>query len=88
MLILSRRAGESVTIGNDIKVKVVSVSGNQVRLGIEAPREVRVLREEILLAIEEENRAAANAAGAASSTWRVEDVAKQLRKKGDDDAGS
>jgi carbon storage regulator len=85
MLILSRRAGESVTIGNDIKVKVVSVSGNQVRLGIEAPREVRVLREEILLAIEEENRAAANAA---SSTGRIEDVAKQLRRKGDDDAGS
>jgi len=85
MLILSRRAGESVTIGNDIKVKVVSVSGNQVRLGIEAPREVRVLREEILLAIEEENRAAANAA---SSTGRIEDVAKQLRRKGDDDAGN
>ena len=85
MLILSRRAGESVTIGNDIKVKVVSVSGNQVRLGIEAPREVRVLREEILLAIEEENRAAANAAG---STERIEDVAKQLRRKGDDDAGN
>ena len=85
MLILSRRAGESVTIGNDIKVRVVSVSGNQVRLGIEAPREVRVLREEILLAIEEENRAAANAAG---STGRIENVAKQLRRKGDDDAGS
>ena len=85
MLILSRRAGESVTIGNDIKVKVVSVSGNQVRLGIEAPREVRVLREEIILAIEAENRAAANAA---DSTRRIEDVAKQLRRKGDDDAGS
>ena len=84
MLILSRRAGESVTIGNDIKVKVVSVSGNQVRLGIEAPREVRVLREEIILAIEAENRAAANAA---DSTRRIEDVAKQLRRKGDDDAG-
>ena len=85
MLILSRRAGESVTIGNDIKVRVVSVSGNQVRLGIEAPREIRVLREEILRAIEDENRAAANAA---SSTGRIENVAKQLRRKGDDDAGS
>ena len=84
MLILSRRAGESVTIGNEIKVRVVSVSGNQVRLGIEAPREIRVLREEILRAIEDENRAAANAA---SSTGRIENVAKQLRRKGDDDAG-
>lgn len=84
MLILSRRAGESITIGNDIKVKVVSVGSNQVRLGIEAPREVRVLREEICLAIEEENRAAAKAAG---STRRIEDVAKRLRRKSDDDAG-
>jgi carbon storage regulator len=84
MLILSRRAGESVTIGNNIKVRVVSVSGNQVRLGIEAPREVRVLREEVLLAIEEENRAAANAAG---STGRIANVAKQLRRTADDDAG-
>ena len=84
MLILSRRAGESVTIGNDIKVRVVSVSGNQVRLGIEAPREIKVLREEIIRAIEEENRAAAEAAGA---TRRIEDVAKRLRRKADDDAG-
>jgi carbon storage regulator len=84
MLILSRRAGESMTIGNDIKVRVVSVSGNQVRLGIEAPREVKVLREEIFRAIEEENRAAAAAAGA---TGRIEDVAKRLRRRADDDAG-
>jgi carbon storage regulator len=84
MLILSRRAGESVTIGNDIKVRVVSVTGNQVRLGIEAPRDVRVLREEILRAVAAENRAAAGAAGAAR---RIEDVAKQLRRKVRDDSG-
>jgi carbon storage regulator len=84
MLILSRRAGESVTIGDDIKVSVVTVSGNQVRLGIEAPRAVRVLREEIFLAVEQENRAAAQAAGA---TGRIADVAKQLRRKCDDKSG-
>jgi carbon storage regulator len=85
MLILSRRVGESITIGNDIQLKVVSVSGNQVRLGIDAPREVRVLREEIFKAIEEENHAAANAA---DSTRRLEDVVKQLRRKTDDDSGN
>ena len=76
MLVLSRRAGESVTIGNDIVVKVVSVSGNQIRLGIVAPREVRVLREEIFNAMQEENRAAANAP---DSNRRLEDAYKQLR---------
>jgi carbon storage regulator len=76
MLVLSRRAGESVTIGNDIIIKVVSVSGNQIRLGIVAPREVRVLREEIFNAIQEENRAAANAS---DSNRRLEDAYKQLR---------
>ncbi|HXV81502.1 MAG TPA: carbon storage regulator CsrA [Candidatus Binatia bacterium] len=61
MLILSRRPGESLTIGDDVIVTVVSVSGNQVRLGITAPREVRVLREEVHRAGREENRTAANA---------------------------
>ena len=61
MLILSRRPGESVTLGDDIVVTVVSVNGNQVRLGINAPREVRVLRDEIYKAIREENQAAAKA---------------------------
>jgi carbon storage regulator len=58
MLILSRRPGESVTIGDDVIVTVVSVSGNQIRLGITAPREVRVLREEIYNAMREEDQAA------------------------------
>jgi len=59
VLVLSRRSGESITIGNDVVVTVVAVSGNQVRLGICAPRSVQVLREEIYKATREENRAAA-----------------------------
>jgi len=78
MLILSRKVGESVTIGNDIVVQVVSLSGNQIRLGITAPREVRILREEIFEAIRAENRAAANPS---DSARRLEDAHKQLRKK-------
>jgi carbon storage regulator len=56
MLILSRRPGESLTIGDDVVVTVVGVSGNQIRLGITAPREVRVLREEVHKAMQEENK--------------------------------
>ena len=48
MLILSRRPGEQMLIGDDILVEVLEVSGTQVRLGITAPREVPVLREELL----------------------------------------
>lgn len=51
MLILTRRVGETVIIGNDIKVVVLGVHGSQVRLGVEAPRDVTVHREEIYLKI-------------------------------------
>lgn len=47
MLILSRRPGESVMIGDEIQVTVLSINGNQVRIGIHAPRDVEVHREEI-----------------------------------------
>ena len=47
MLILTRRAGETVVIGNDIKVTVVGIQGRQVRVGIGAPKDVPVHREEI-----------------------------------------
>ena len=59
MLVLSRRCGESVTIGPDIRVVVVGVKGGQVRLGIEAPPAVAVHREEVYVRIQEENRLAA-----------------------------
>lgn len=59
MLILTRKVGESVAIGDDIQVSVVEIKGNQVKLGIKAPRDVTVHREEIYLKIQEENRRAA-----------------------------
>ena len=48
MLILTRKAGETITIGENIQVKVLSIKGGQVRIGIDAPREVNVNREEVL----------------------------------------
>ncbi|MBT7307724.1 MAG: carbon storage regulator CsrA [Gammaproteobacteria bacterium] len=47
MLILTRRVGETVRIGDDVSITVLGVKGNQVRIGIDAPREVAVHREEI-----------------------------------------
>lgn len=54
MLVLSRRLGEILVIGDDIRIQVLGISGNQVRLGIDAPQEVSVHREEIYNKIMEE----------------------------------
>jgi carbon storage regulator len=58
LLILTRKVGESVAIGDDIQVSVVEIKGTQVKLGIRAPKDVTVHREEIYLKIQEENRRA------------------------------
>lgn len=63
MLILTRRPGERVVIGEDVLVTVMEISGQTVRLGIAAPDELPIYREEIWLAVKDENRAAAQAAG-------------------------
>lgn len=55
MLILTRRISESIIIGNNVKITVLGVKGNQVRLGIEAPKEVSVHREEIYERIQHEH---------------------------------
>jgi carbon storage regulator len=59
LLILTRKLGESITIGDDIKVTVLGVFGRQVRIGIDAPSRVVVHREEIYVKIQQENRKAA-----------------------------
>ncbi|HPW67975.1 MAG: carbon storage regulator CsrA [Desulfomonilia bacterium] len=59
MLILTRKVGETVAIGDDIRISIVEIKGTQVKLGIQAPKNVEVHREEIYLKIQEENRRAA-----------------------------
>ncbi len=55
MLILTRRAGEIFRIGEDVVVTICAINGNSVRIGVAAPREVSVHREEVYLRIKEEN---------------------------------
>lgn len=68
MLVLTRKIDESIMIGDDVKITVVGVRGDQVKLGIEAPRHIPVHREEIYREIQEENRRAALAANGAGPT--------------------
>ena len=58
MLILTRRAGESLYVGDDIKITVFSIQGKQVKLGIEVPEATPVYREEVYLRVKDENRQA------------------------------
>lgn len=61
MLVITRKPGERICLGDNVTVTVLDVSGSTVRLGIEAPPEVPVYRHEVWEAVKEENRAAADA---------------------------
>ncbi|GGN93238.1 carbon storage regulator CsrA [Saccharibacillus kuerlensis] len=59
MLVLSRKKGESIIIGEDIELMIISVEGDTVRLGINAPKHVEIMRKEILVSVQENNQTAA-----------------------------
>jgi len=75
MLVLTRRIGESIIIGQNIKVMVTDIQGNQVRLGIEAPTEIPVHRGEIYERIKEQNLKAAQA------SKEADDILSRLGKR-------
>ena len=56
MLALTRKPQESIMIGNDIEIKILEIKGDQVKLGIEAPKSVPIYRKEIYIQIEESNK--------------------------------
>jgi carbon storage regulator len=87
VLILTRRLGESITIGDTIKVSVLGIHGRQVRLGIEAPPEVIVHREEIYVKIQEENRKASKSIKD-DLAGMVNLIKKKIKGKGTGQTGS
>lgn len=60
MLVLTRKLGEAIQIGDDIEIKILSIDGDQIKLGIEAPKSIEIHRKEIYLDIQEQNNEAAN----------------------------
>ena len=83
MLVLERRVGEGIMIGHNIKVTVLVVAGDKVRIGIDAPAEVKVHREEVYLEIQQ-----AKVEEASTSTDAVADLSAALRDPGGDADGS
>lgn len=63
MLALSRKKNEAIVINNNIEITILEIKGDQVKLGIAAPKEVPVYRKEVYLQIQEENQASMNIAG-------------------------
>jgi carbon storage regulator len=59
MLILSRKVNEKIMIGDDISISIIEIRGDQVRIGVDAPKNVKVFRQEVFDAIKAENKAAA-----------------------------
>ena len=63
MLALSRKKGEALIINNDIEITILEIKGEQVKIGISAPKEVPVYRKEVYIQIQEANKAASDTAG-------------------------
>jgi carbon storage regulator len=80
MLVLTRKSNQSIMIGDDIEVSVLSIMGEKVRIGIQAPRDIPVFRKEVYLEIQQER--AMEHAGAEGSSFRNE-VDSALRSMGD-----
>jgi carbon storage regulator len=75
MLVLTRKSNQSIMIGDDIEVSVLSIMGEKVRIGIQAPRDIPVFRKEVYLEIQQEN--------AAERTGSREQVDEALNKLGE-----
>ena len=84
MLVLTRKSNQSIMIGDDIEVSVLSIMGEKVRIGIQAPRDIPVFRKEVYLEIQEERAEAAATSGGTTTSGsglRAE-VDSELRKLG------
>jgi carbon storage regulator len=95
MLVLSRKPGESIKLGDQIEVIIIAVEGHRVRIGVNAPREIRIMRSEVDPTVIQSNRDAAEAASkqpgnlakaAATTRQRLaaENTAKERENKAND----
>ena len=78
MLVLARRTNQSIMIGDDVEIVVVDIKGDQVKLGVKAPKEISVFRQEIYQEIQEENKKAASNSIKPSELGKLKDI---LNKK-------
>lgn len=82
MLVLSRKVGQSLIIGNDIVVRLLEIRGQQIRLGVEAPPDVSVVREELHRAVADANKEAAQAEP--RSVAAIADALRRRHQNGED----
>ena len=82
MLVLTRKSNQSIMIGDDIEVSVLSIMGEKVRIGIQAPRDIPVFRKEVYLEIQEERAESAAASSTGSGSGLRAEVDSELRKLG------
>ena len=76
MLILTRKIGESITIGDEIRIQVIEIKGKQVRVGVEAPKSHTIHREEVYERIQDENQLAAQ-----KGTSNLKSLSQLLKRK-------
>ena len=78
MLVLSRKAGQSILIGHNIEVKIIEVQGDQIKIGINAPKDISILRKELMDEVRKANRDAV----VDSARLSLEELSKILKVQG------
>jgi carbon storage regulator len=78
MLVLTRKSNQSIMIGDDIEVSVLSIMGEKVRIGIQAPRDIPVFRKEVYLEIQQERNGAVETADAGNLRGEVDEALRKL----------
>jgi carbon storage regulator len=79
MLVLTRKSNQSIMIGDDIEVSVLSIMGEKVRIGIQAPRDIPVFRKEVYLEIQAERAAEADGVTVGGARSEVDEALRKLR---------